>query len=129
MTDRRHMDPNLMGPSGLELASNEACRAEVFLESPTGRGVPTALLSEDRHFLPMARIAADGCCDLSCGHVEAPPNQGQIFARERAAAAMVCEEFGQAPMRCVSLSDDQKTRCVLVQAVHDSRPLDPADAR
>ena len=33
MTDRGHMDPNLMRPACLELAGDQACRPERFLES------------------------------------------------------------------------------------------------
>src|SRR5580700_2191943 len=101
MTDRRHMDAYLMGAACLELASNQARRAEAFLEPPVGRGVPAALLSHDGHFLPVARIAANCPLDLAPVDVEVAPNDRQIFALERAAAAVVGEEVGQAPMRGV----------------------------
>src|SRR5580704_2961784 len=129
MTDGRHVDPNLMGPPCLKLACNQTCRAEVFLKPPMGRGVPTALPAHDRHFLPMARITADRGCDLSCTRIEAAPGERKIFSLERAGAAMIGEEFGQAPMRGVGLGDDQKPRRILVEPVHDSGPLDPADSR
>src|SRR5580704_14703946 len=129
MTDGRHVDPNLMGPPCLKLACNQTCRAEVFLKPPMGRGVPTALPAHDRHFLPMARITADRGCDLSCTRIEGPPSKRQIFALQGAGAAVVGKEFGQAPMRRVGLGDDQKSRRVLVQPVHNPRPLDPADTR
>src|ERR1700733_5146187 len=129
MTDRRHMDPNLMGPPRLELASNEACPAESFLHPPVGRGVPTTLRAHDRHFLPIARIPADRRGDLARGPLEPPPDERQIFSLERAGAAMVGEEFSQAPMRRIRLGDDQKPRCILVEAVHNSGPLAPADPR
>src|SRR6202453_1692266 len=129
MTDRGHVDPNLMGPPCLKLTCNQTCRAEVLLKPPMGRGVPAALPAHDGHFLPMARIAADRRDNLARTRIEGAPSKRQIFALERAGAAMVGEEFGQTSMRGVSLGDDQKPRRVLVQAVHDSGPLDPADAR
>jgi hypothetical protein len=75
------------------------------------------------------RIPADRRGDFARGHIEAAPNERQIFALERAGAAMVGEEFSQAPMRRVRLGDDQKPRCILVEPVHNSGPLDPADPR
>src|ERR1700722_3843877 len=129
MTDRRHRDAYLMGAAGLELASDQACRAEAFLEPPVGGGVPTALFSHDGHFLAMARIASNGPLDLACMNVEPAPNERQIFAFERAGAAVVGEEVGEALMRGVGFGDDEEPGRVLVEPVHDTGPLDPADAR
>src|ERR1700722_8700637 len=129
MTDRRHMDPNLMGPPCLKLASNETRWGDIFLVPPMGRGVPTALRAHDGHFLPITRISAHRRCDLSCAHFEAAPNERPIFSLERAGAAMVGEEFGQAPMGGVCLRDHKESRRILVEPVHDSGPLDPADPR
>ena len=83
-----------MSPPRLELARDEACRAEAFLQSPVGRGVASALPAHDRHFLPMARITADRRDHLARGRIEATPNESKIFALKRAAAAMIGEEFG-----------------------------------
>src|SRR6478672_1536323 len=129
MTNGRHMDSNLMGPSRIELASNQACRPEVFVEAPVGRRVPTALLAYDSHSRPMPRITSERRHDLACGHIEAAPDERKIFALERAGAAMVGKEFGQPPMRGIRFGDDQQSRRVLVQAMHDPGPLDPADTR
>src|SRR5580700_8245179 len=128
MTDRGHVDPNLMGPTGLEPASDEAYRTEGLLEPPMGRGVPSALPAHDRHFLPMAGIAPDRRHDLAGGRIEAAPDKRNIFALERAGAAMIGEEFGQAPMRRVGLGDDQNPGCVLVEPMDDTRPPDTADS-
>src|ERR1700733_13089707 len=103
MTDRGHVDPNLMGPPCLKLTCNQACRAKVFLPPPMGRGVPTAIPAHDRHFFPVAQIAAERRDDLARGRVEAAPHERQIFSLERSGAAMVGEEFGQTSMRGVSL--------------------------
>src|SRR5579872_4850695 len=129
MTDRGNVDPNLVSAPGLELARDEACRAEPFVNSPVRRGVPSALPAHDRHLLPMARITADRAHDLSGGCVESAPNEREIFALQGAGAAMIGEEFGQAPMRRVGLGDNQKPGCVLVEPMHDSGALDAADAR
>src|ERR1700722_11284350 len=112
MTDRGHVDANLMGPPCLKLTCNQACRAGFFLTPPMGRGVPSALSAHDRHFLPIARIAADRRDDLTRARVEAAPSERQIFSLERASAPMICEQVGQALMRCVSLGDNQKPRRV-----------------
>src|ERR1700733_4818553 len=129
MTDRRHVDPNLMGPPCLKLTCNQACRAEGFLNPPMGRGVASAIPAHDRHFFPIARIAADRGDDLARTRFEAAPGERQIFSLQGAGPAMVSEEVGQALMRGVGLGDDQKSRRVLVQPVHDPGPLDPADSR
>src|ERR1700722_18676413 len=107
MTDRGHVDPNLVGPPCLKLTGNEACWAEAFLNLPMGRGVASAIPAQDRHFFPIARIAADRGDNLARARFEAPPNQRPIFALERAGAAMISEEFGQAPMGGVRPVDDQ----------------------
>ena len=57
------------------------------------------------------------------------PHQRDIFAHQRARAAVVGEQVRQPPMRRVGLGDHQQPRRVLVQPMHDPRPLDPADAR
>src|ERR1700722_3910404 len=107
MTDRGHVDPNLMGPPCLELTGDQARRAEVFFNLPMGRGVASALPARDRHFFPIARIAAERRDDLSRTRLEAAPGERQIFALERASAPMVGEEVGEALMGCVSFGDHQ----------------------
>ena len=125
MTDRRHVDPNLMGPPCLKLTCDQTCGPKAFLEPPMGRGVPAFFFPYDRHFLAMARIAAERRHDFSCTPLESAPGDRQIFSLERAGAAMVGKEISQALMRSVSLGDDQKSRRVLVEPMHDSRPFDP----
>src|ERR1700685_925466 len=114
MTDRGHVAPNLMVPPRLKLTCNQAYRAEVLLKAPVGRGVPAALPAHDRHFLPMAGIAADWRKKLARGRVKSAPGERQIFSLERSRAAVVGEEFGQTSMRGVSLGDDKKPGRVLV---------------
>ncbi len=41
---------------------------------------------------------------------------------------MVCELFAQALMCAIRLGDDHETACLLVEAMHDARSLDAADA-
>src|ERR1700722_18079472 len=94
-----------------------------------GRRVPSLLLAHDGHFLAIARIAADRRDDLSRARFEAAPNDRQIFSLKRAGAAMVGEEIRQALMGRVGLGYDQSPGGALVQPVHDSWPLDSADAR
>src|ERR1700722_10013922 len=39
MTDRGHVDPDLVGPPGLQPAGDEARRSQGFLEAPMGGGM------------------------------------------------------------------------------------------
>src|SRR5579863_3045796 len=107
MTGRGHVDPNLMGPSGLQPASDQARWTEGFLEQPMGRRAAPVLPAPDRHFLPMARIPSDRPVKPSGCRVEAAPDEGEIFALQGAGAAMISEELRQAPMRRVGLGSDQ----------------------
>ena len=60
---------------------------------------------------------------------QAAPDKRKIFALERAGAAMVGEQRGEALMRGVGLGDDQQPGRVLVESMDDAWPLDAADAR
>ncbi len=65
-----------------------------------------------------ARCAAS---TLPARDVEAAPDERQIFALERAGAAVVGEEIGEALMGGVGLGDDEKPGRVLVEPVDDAR--------
>src|SRR5208282_3363918 len=84
VTDRRHVDTDLMRAPGLETAGDEACRAERLHEPPMGQGVPAARLIGDRHLFPMARMSADRCRHLAGPRFKAAPNQREVLSFERA---------------------------------------------
>src|ERR1700722_14144361 len=101
MTDRGHMDPNLVRPPCLERPRDQGCWPELFLEPPMGRRVPTALPAHDRHFFPIAPIAAERRNVLARTRFEAAPGKRQILALQGAGAPMVGKEVRQSLMRGV----------------------------
>ena len=129
MTDRRHVDADLMRAPGLETAGDEACRAERLLKPPMGERVAATRLIDDRHLFPMARMSADRRRHLAGPDFKAAPNQREVFSFERARAAVIGEEFGEALMRRVRLGGDEKAGGVFIEPVHDARPLHSADAQ
>src|SRR5271165_268214 len=123
------MDADLMGASGFEPAGDQARWAETLHKAPMGDGAATAILGRGRHFFAMPGMAGDRRIDFARRRVEAAPDERQIFALERSAAAVIGEEIGEASMSGVGLGDDQKAGRVLVEPMDDSRTFDPADAR
>ena len=108
MTNRRHVDADLVGPPGLKPAGDEGRGPEGLLKPPVSRSVAAALFGHDRHFLPVVRIAANRRGNPAGGGVEAAPDQREIFTFERPGSTVICEQLGQAPMRRVGLGRDQK---------------------
>ena len=56
------------------------------------------------------------------------PDQGKVGALQGAGAAVVGELRGEALMGEVVLGDDEEPGRVLVEPMHDARPLHAADA-
>ena len=73
-------------------------------------------------------MPVDRRVDGALGAARRAPGEGEIFAHERAFAAVIGELRAQPLMRAVVLGDDQKAGGVLVEPVHDARPLHAADA-
>ena len=92
-----------------------------------GDGLTAFFYRDHRHFLALDSVAAERRVDHACGSVGRAPDQGEIFPRQRQFAAVVGKETRQAVMRLVGLGDHQQSRRILVQPMHDARPLHPAD--
>src|SRR5271169_1167184 len=91
-------------------------------------GTPARRLN-DRHFVPLTRMAAERRVDLAGARVERAPGNREIFANQRPGAAMVGEQRGEPLMRGVGLGDDDQPGSVLVEAMDDAWPPDAADSR
>src|SRR5690606_15042537 len=72
-----------------------------------------------------AERSVDGAAQL----LRPAPDDGLIGALKRACPAMVGKLGGEMAVGRIVLGGDQNTAGVLVEAVHDPRPTDAADAR
>ena len=71
MADMCHMDTNLMGAAGLELAGDQAGGAGKDFLDPVVRRRRLAAAGNHGHFFAILRVAADGALDPAaccCGH-------------------------------------------------------------
>ena len=59
MSNMRHMDPDLVGPPGLQDAADVGPAAVALQDLPVGDR-PAGVLVGDGHFLPVRGVAADG---------------------------------------------------------------------
>ncbi len=126
------VNPDLMGPSGLELAGEQhrdrlaAGAVERLLDFPwviaSRPPCRTAIFSRACGW---RSIGASMVPRLPVRHV---PGEGQVAAPHRPGAAVVGELLGQRLMRPVVLGRDHQAGSVLVEPVHNSRPLHAADA-
>ncbi|MHC2247105.1 hypothetical protein ACVJH7_006412 [Bradyrhizobium elkanii] len=132
MAEMGEVHPDLMGPPGLEPAREQggdrlavaAGKAREHFEM----GDRLAAALAHRHLLAGVRVAVDRRVDRAVGPVRDAPDERHVAALHRAGAAMVGELRGQRLVGVVVLGDHHQSRGVLVEAVHDARPLDPADA-
>ena len=81
------------------------------------------------HFLAGERVPVDRRVDGAALAVRHAPDERQVAAPHRAGAAVVGELRGQRVVRAVVLGRHHQPGGVLVEPVHDARPLDAADAR
>ena len=130
-----HMDANLVGAAGFELAGDQAHHRrfgvwpKTFVESPMRDGLASAVRCHHGHALAVGGVATERRVDGTEQSFWLPPNEGAIATRERQGPAMVGEERGKAAMRRVGLGHDEQARRILVEPVDDARPFDPADPR
>ena len=75
-------------------------------------------LFQDRHALSVAGMAADGRVNDGVLERHAPPQQRMVLAD----GGPVMDLLGEPLMREVVFSDNQKPRCIFVQAMHDAGP-------
>ncbi len=133
MADMGQMDADLVGAAGFQPAGEQARHrlavgAGIALQHlpmgdrPRGRPSRTAILSRACGWRP------SGASTVPLRPVRHAPDEGEIAALQRAGAAVIGELRGQPPVRAVGLGDDHQAGGVLVEPVHDARPLHAADA-
>src|SRR6187551_2100706 len=133
MPQMRQMHADLMGASGLQGAGEQAGdrgpgagRGETFEHLPMGDGrTPVAA---DRLLVARLRVAAEWSVDGAFRLSGCAPDDCDIAAPERA-FAFLGKLLRQCAVRLVGLRYNHEAGRVLVQAVNNSWPLDPANAR
>ena len=83
-----------------------------------------AAVGDDCHPLPVARIAADGRLHPAAGRRRVAPHEGEVLLLDRALAELAHE----ARLGLVGLRHQEEPGGVLVEPMHDPRPLDAGDA-
>src|SRR3546814_2638148 len=84
----------------------------------------TLFRSQHRHFLTIARAAADVAGDGALRRARQAPDEGPVGAHDVARR----EEGGEAAVRGVGLGRDHGVRGALIEAVDDARAPSAADA-
>src|SRR5215218_3925691 len=129
-----HVNPDLVGPTGLELASNEArdrigATGQGCLYGIPGDCVPTPPGRRDGHLLAVVAAAGQRRRDGAADSARHPPDQGEIRPLQRTGPAVVRKLRGEAPVGSVVLGRHEEPRRILIEPVHDPRPTDASDPR
>ena len=133
VADVSEMHPDLMGAAGLQLTGQQ-CRdrfavaaVEGLLNFPMGDGLAAAVAH--RHLFPRIGMPVDRRIDGAARAARHVPGERHVAAPHRAGAAVIGELLGQRFVRAVVLRRHHQSGGVLVEPVHDARPLDAADPR
>lgn len=123
MPNSSHVDADLMGTAGTGLELNQGKKPKTLSYAILGDSLAAAARVRG-HLLPVYRMAANGSLDhpLCIPHIATHDGQIQLLYPS------FCELTCQATMRRVILGHHDGPRGVLVQPMHDPRPLDPPDA-
>ena len=118
------VDPDLVGPAGLQAALQMGVAGEALQHRPVGDG-PLARHVVHRHALPVGLVPGDGQVHGACVLLEAPHRHRLILPVE----GVVLELVGQGQVGRVVLGGDEQAAGVPVDAVDDARADDPVDPR
>src|SRR6266700_5973378 len=94
MADMGEMHPDLVGAAGFEPAGEEGTDGlavaplEALLDLPMRDRLAATLA--DRHLLPGARVAVDGCVDRAALPVRHAPGESQVAPLHRPRPAVIC---------------------------------------
>src|ERR1700746_646289 len=131
------MDPNRVGPAGFKPASQKArgwlwsnrafllrCGSRRLSGGGALKQLPMryrcAAALAHRHAVPRPRIAVDGTIDLAMRAGGRTPDEGEIDALERRAAAAVIGKLSrQRGMRTIVFRDNHQAGRVLIEPVDD----------
>lgn len=122
VADAGHVDPDLVGATGLQTAADMGIAPISGDDLPVGHG-RLCVFTGDSHALSVRRMAAYGRVHRAAVLPEIAPDNGLIFAVK----AVVGELSGQALVSKVVFCYDQKPGGVLVNTVDNTGALLPAD--
>lgn len=124
--DRGHMDPDLMGATGLQPAGEGTCRPKRFTGFIVGDG--GFAVSAYGKALPVGRVAAQRPINGACWGMGRSPYERLITPGEWAVAAMVGKLRGETLVGCIGFGHHHDAGGVLVEPVDDARAHDATDA-
>ena len=128
MTDMRHVHTDLMRAARLQPAGDKRGDPEFLKRFPMRDRLATSRCRSHRHLLAMDRMSADRRVHHAMGAIGNAPDEGLIFPNEMQLTAVIFEQARQPFMRGVRLGDDEQTRRILVETMHDAGLFDAADA-
>ena len=133
MTDMRKMHPDLVRTSRLE---NKAKKRNVAGGALSRKGLQHLIMrrrrtprlpTHDGDFRSIGSAAAETRINRPFRARQLAPHEREIAAEQPAVAAVAFELLCQPLVRGIVFRNDQQARRVFVEAVHDTRPLDPPD--
>src|SRR5262249_27615201 len=132
VSDRGEVDADLVRASGLEPAGNEARDRRAVTAAVALEHLPMrhrrAAPGTHSHLLACVRGAADRLADGAARALRPAPDEGEIGAAQRLAAAAAGELAAQCAVRALGLRHHDEPARILVEPVHDAGALDAADA-
>ena len=115
MADVRHVDTDLMGPSGFQFAADVGIAPVSGHHLPVGHGVLGVALC-NAHLLPVTGVPSDGGIHSAAVLPEGAADDGFICSGHGVVLQLACQEG----MGIVVLCHRQQTGGVLVNAVDDA---------
>ena len=125
MTDRRHVDPDLVSPAGFERTFDQGGIAQNFQPLPVRDRALAAAAFDDGDLLAVGGRARQRRVDRAFARLRNAGDTRQIAADDRKGGKLL----RHALVGDVGLGDDQQPRRALVDAVNDPWPGNAADSR
>lgn len=110
------MYSDLMGAAGFDVEFNKRGPFEALFQFPMCESV-SGFSAVDRHFFAIHGVSPNGKIDTTAGSLYLAEDQCQIGLFYTS----ILELFAKPVQRGQRFRHDESTRCVLVQAVNDSR--------
>lgn len=133
MPDVRHVNANLVGPSGLQAAFDQAgdrrciLRSEPLLDLPVSDRMPAGGL-HDSYFLPVALRSGQVGVDRALEAGWRSPYEGDIGSFQRACLSVIGKLRRKALVSQIGLGNDQKAARILVDPVNNAGAFDAANS-
>jgi hypothetical protein len=116
VTQVRQVDPDLVGPAGMQLQAKEVHDLETCYHDSVGPGWAPA--GGNNHPLSILLMAGDGRVDAHGTLVQVSPDQCGVAAADPAGG----DGCAEPPVREIGLRHEHEPRCVSIQPMNDTRP-------